>query len=79
MPYNVWLKAEQLSDTGFLPVWPVDSRLSYGPVRVIYGPAGISSPFGFNDNRTGPLAGLLMGSLQGFKIRTGPAWVVSIF
>ena len=27
-PYNVWLKAEQLSDTGFLPFWPVDSRLS---------------------------------------------------
>ena len=23
-PYNVWLKAEQLSDTGFLPFWHTD-------------------------------------------------------
>ena len=33
VPHNVWLKAAQLSDMAFLPVWPVDSRLLYGPVR----------------------------------------------
>ena len=33
VPHNVWLKAEQLSDMAFLPVWPVESRLLYGPVR----------------------------------------------
>ena len=54
VPYNVWLKAEQLSDTGFLPLWPIDSHPQYGPIWVTYRPTGIWIPFGFKDNHIQP-------------------------
>ena len=61
MRCRVWLRAEQLSDTGFLHFWPVDSRPSYGLVWVtsglrVYDPhstfkiivqAPFGSPYGF--------------------------------